>query len=128
MVTQITSGIKISVSTRFEGTYYKEHQLLYAFSYEISIENQTQNTVQLISRHWEVMDSLNFTEVIEGDGVVGQQPIIESGDKHVYSSGCMLHSTIGAMTGYYNMVNLITNETFQVQIPTFKLSVPFALN
>lgn len=128
MVTQITSGIKISVTTRFEGTYFKDYKLLYAFSYEVSIENQTQNPVQLISRHWEVLDSLNFTEIIDGEGVVGQQPIIESGEKHIYSSGCMLQSTIGAMTGYYNMINLITNEPFQVQIPTFKLSTPFALS
>ena len=128
MVTQITSGIKISVTTRFEGTYFKDYKLVYAFSYEITIENQTQNTVQLLSRHWEVLDSLNFTEIIDGEGVVGQQPIIESGEKHVYSSGCMLQSTIGAMTGYYSMINLITNDTFQVKIPTFKLNTSSALN
>lgn len=128
MVTQITSGIKISVTTRFEGTYFKDYTLLYAFSYEITIENKTQNTVQLLSRHWEVMDSLNATEIIDGEGVVGQQPIIASEEKHIYASGCMLQSTIGAMTGFYTMMNLITNETFKVQIPTFKLNVPFAIN
>lgn len=128
MVTQITSGIKISVATRFEGTYYKEYEMLYAFSYEITIENLSADIVQLRERHWKIFDSLNFTEMVDGEGVVGQTPIIIPGDKYVYSSGCMLHSTIGAMNGFYTMLNFTTSENFQVQIPTFKLSVPFAIN
>lgn len=128
MVTQITSGIKISVATRFEGTYYKEYEMLYAFSYEITIENLSNDIVQLQARHWEILDSLNFTETVDGEGVVGQTPIIIPGDKYIYSSGCMLHSTIGAMNGFYTMLNFTTSENFQVQIPTFKLSVPFAIN
>ena len=128
MVTQITSGIKISVATRFEGNYYKEHTLLYAFSYEITIENLSTDIVQLQARHWEILDSLNFTEMVDGEGVIGQTPIIIPGKKYVYSSGCMLHSTIGAMNGYYTMLNFTTSENFEVQIPTFKLNVPFAIN
>lgn len=128
MVTQVTSGIKISVVTRFEGNYYKEHTLLYAFSYEITIENLSTDIVQLQARHWEILDSLNFTETVDGEGVVGQTPIIIPGDKYVYSSGCMLHSTIGAMKGFYTMLNFTTSENFEVQIPTFKLNVPFSVN
>ena len=128
MVTQITSGIKISVVTHFEGNYYKDYSILYAFSYEITIENLSTDIVQLQTRHWEILDSLNFTETVDGEGVVGQTPIIIPGDKYVYSSGCMLHSTIGAMKGFYTMLNFTTSETFEVQIPTFKLNVPFAIN
>ena len=128
MVTQITSGIKISVATRFEGTYYKDYTMLYAFSYEVTIENLCNDIVQLQARHWEILDSLNFTEMVDGEGVVGQTPIIIPGDKYIYSSGCMLHSTIGAMQGFYKMLNFTTSENFQVQIPTFKLNVPFAIN
>jgi ApaG protein len=128
MVTQITSGIKISVATRFEGTYFKNYEMLYAFSYEVTIENLSTDIVQLQARHWEILDSLNFTEVVDGEGVVGQTPIIIPGDKYIYSSGCMLHSTIGAMNGFYTMMNFTTSENFQVQIPIFKLSVPFAIN
>ncbi len=128
MVTQVTSGIKISVVTRFEGNYYKEHTLLYAFSYEITIENLSTDIVQLQARHWEILDSLNLTETVDGEGVVGQTPIIIPGDKYVYSSGCMLHSTIGAMKGFYTMLNFTTSENFEVQIPTFKLNVPFSVN
>lgn len=128
MVTQVTSGIKISVVTHFEGNYYKDYSILYAFSYEITIENLSTDIVQLQTRHWEILDSLNFTETVDGEGVVGQTPIIIPGDKYVYSSGCMLHSTIGAMKGFYTMLNFTTSETFEVQIPTFKLNVPFAIN
>ena len=128
MVTQITSGIKISVVTHFEGNYYKDYSILYAFSYEITIENLSTDIVQLQTRHWEILDSLNSTETVDGEGVVGQTPIITPGDKYVYSSGCMLHSTIGAMKGFYTMLNFTTSENFEVQIPTFKLNVPFAIN
>lgn len=128
MVTQITSGIKISVATRFEGNYFKEYTMLYAFSYEITIENLSSDIVQLQARHWEIFDSLNFTEMVDGEGVVGQTPIIVPGDKYTYTSGCMLHSTIGAMNGFYTMINFTNSKFFEVQIPTFKLCVPFAIN
>ena len=59
MVTQITRGIKISVKTSFEGTYFKNHKIHFAFSYEITIENYSKDSVQLTSRHWEIFDSLN---------------------------------------------------------------------
>ncbi|MEY2701822.1 MAG: Protein ApaG, partial [Bacteroidota bacterium] len=69
MVTQITSGIKISVTTSFEGTYFKNYKLHYAFSYLVTIENQSKDLVQLNSRHWEIFDSLNYPEIVDGEGV-----------------------------------------------------------
>jgi ApaG protein len=128
MATQISNGIKISVHTNYEGNYFKDYKLLYAFSYQITIENLSSDIVQLQARHWEIFDSLNATEIVDGEGVVGQTPIIIPGDKYVYASGCLLHSTIGAMQGFYTMLNFASSETFEVQIPTFKLTVPFAIN
>jgi ApaG protein len=128
MVTQITSNIKISVITNYEGIYYKEQQMLYAFSYQITIENLSSDVVQLQARHWDIFDTLNNIETVEGEGVVGQTPILPPGEKYVYSSGCMLKSTIGAMSGFYTMANFSNNTFFKVQIPTFKLIVPFAIN
>lgn len=128
MATQISNGIKISVNTHYEGNYFKDYKLLYAFSYQITIENLSSDIVQLQARHWEIFDSLNFPETVDGEGVVGQTPIIIPGEKYVYASGCLLHSTIGAMQGFYTMLNFTTSETFDVQIPTFKLNVPFAIN
>lgn len=128
MVSQITQGIKISVVTSFEGTFFKNHRLQYAFGYEISIENHSKDSVQLISRHWEVLDSLNDTEIIDGEGVVGEKPVIKPGQTYTYSSGCFLSSSIGAMRGHYNMVNFTTTKKFKVIIPVFKLDALFALN
>ena len=128
MVTQITQGIKISVLTSFEGTYFKNFRLHFAFSYQITIENHSKDSVQLITRHWEISDSLNNKEVIDGEGVIGKKPVLKPGDSHVYSSGCLLSSSFGAMKGYFNMVNFTSTRNFRVLVPTFKLSAPFALN
>ncbi len=128
MVTQITNGIKISVLTNFEGTYFKNLRLFYAFSYEITIENHSKDSVQLVSRHWEIFDSLNDIEVVDGEGVIGKKPVLKPGEKHVYSSGCLLSSAFGAMRGYFNMVNFTSTRNFRVIVPAFRLSTPFALN
>jgi ApaG protein len=128
MVTQITKGIKISVLTSFEGTYFKNYKIHFAFSYQVSIENQSKDSVQLTSRHWEIYDALNQLEVVDGEGVVGKKPVIKPGEIYTYSSGCLLNSPIGAMKGYFNMINFTSTKSFKVIIPTFKLSAPFAIN
>ena len=128
MVTQITRGIKITVLSSFEGTYYKNLKLHYAFSYEITIENHSKDSVQLVTRHWEICDSLNHKEIVDGEGVVGKKPVLKPGETHTYSSGCLLCSPFGAMYGYFNMINFTTTHNFRVVVPTFKLSAPFALN
>ena len=128
MVSQITRGIKITVLTSFEGTYFKNYKIHFAFTYHVSIENQSKDSVQLNSRHWEIFDALNITETVDGEGVVGKKPVIKPGETYTYSSGCLLSSPIGAMKGYFNMVNFTTTKSFKVEIPAFKLSAPFAIN
>jgi ApaG protein len=128
MVSQITRGIKISVSTSFEGTYFKNYKLHFAFSYQITIENHSKDTVQLMSRHWEIFDSLNEDEIVDGEGVIGKKPVLRPGEKHTYSSGCLLSSPYGAMKGHFTMINFTSTRNIKVLIPTFKLSAPFALN
>ena len=128
MVSQITRGIKISVITSFEGTYFKNYKIHFAFSYEITIENHSKDSVQLNSRHWEILDSLNDIEIVDGEGVIGKKPVLKPGEKHTYTSGCLLSSPFGAMSGYFNMINFTTTKSFKVIVPVFKLSAPFALN
>ena len=128
MVSQITRGIKISVLTSFEGTYFKNYKIHFAFTYHVSIENQSKDSVQLNSRHWEIYDALNNTETVDGEGVIGKKPVIRPGENYTYSSGCLLSSPIGAMKGHFNMVNFTTTRSFKVEIPAFKLSAPFAIN
>ena len=128
MVSQITRGIKISVLTTFEGTYFKNHKIHFAFSYEITIENHSKDSVQLTSRHWEIFDSLNEVEIVDGEGVIGKKPVLKPGELYSYNSGCLLASPFGGMRGYFNMINFTTAKNFKVIVPSFRLSAPFALN
>ncbi|OGS73884.1 MAG: Co2+/Mg2+ efflux protein ApaG [Flavobacteria bacterium RIFCSPLOWO2_12_FULL_35_11] len=123
MVQQVTNGIKISVTSNFEGTNYQNFRLFFAFSYEVTIENQSNDTVQLLERQWTIFDSLNHNEVVEGSGVIGKKPILKPTQKYTYRSNCFLTSPIGAMKGFYNMVNFSNSSTFKVYIPTFQLMV-----
>ena len=128
MVQQVTKGIKISVETTFEGTFYKNYRVQFAFGYKITIENKSKDLVQLNSRRWTILDALNHVEIVEGEGVIGKKPVIKPGETHTYNSGCLLSSPFGAMYGHYNMINFTSSKNFKVAIPTFKLSAPFALN
>ncbi len=128
MIQQITKGIKISVITNYEGKRYQNMRMYYTFSYSITIENQSDDTVQLLSRHWNIFDSLNNIEIIEGEGVIGKKPILNPKENHTYTSHCFLTSPMGSMNGYYNMVNFTSSDDFKVQIPTFQLMLPAALN
>ncbi|HEY9221128.1 MAG: Co2+/Mg2+ efflux protein ApaG [Lutibacter sp.] len=123
MVQQVTNGIKISVTSNFEGTNYQNFRMYFAFSYEVTIENQSNDTVQLLERQWTIFDSLNHNEVVEGSGVIGKKPILKPTEKYIYRSNCFLTSPIGAMKGFYNMVNFSNSSTFKVYIPTFQLMV-----
>jgi len=128
MVQQVTRGIKISVETTFEGTFYRNYKIQFAFGYMVTIENQSKDSVQLNARHWTILDALNNKEIVSGEGVIGKKPVLKPGESHSYNSGCLLGSPFGAMQGHYSMINFTTTKKFKVTVPTFKLSAPFALN
>ena len=128
MIQQVTRGIKISVETNYEGSFLKNNVLFYAFTYQIEIENQGKNSVQLLTRHWKIIEAPNKTQYINGNGVVGKKPIINPGETHKYKSGCLLSSPVGAMKGAYIMIDFSSTKKFNVEIPPFKLSAPFILN
>lgn len=128
MVQQVTRGIKISVETTYEGSFYKNYKIQFAFGYTVTIENQSKDSVQLNARHWEILDALNNVEIVSGEGVIGKKPVLQPGESYTYTSGCLLTSPFGAMQGHYNMVNFTTTKNFKVTIPTFKLSATFAIN
>jgi len=128
MVQQVTNGIKISVQTNFEGVRYEDYRMYFSFSYSITIENQSNDSVQLISRHWKIFDSLKNLEIVEGEGVIGKKPILSPKKSYTYSSYCNLTSPIGSMKGFFNMINFTTTKNFRVHIPSFQLTVPAILN
>lgn len=128
MVSQVTQGVKVSVITSFEGIYFKNQKTHYAFTYRITIVNQSKDTVQLLTRHWEIFDALNHKEVVDGEGVVGQKPVMKSGETYSYTSGCLLVAPLGTMKGFFTMINFTTSRKFDVEIPAFGLGAPYILN
>jgi ApaG protein len=128
MVQKVTKGIKISVKTSFEGTYFQNYRLHFAFHYHITIENKCKDSIQVVARKWEIFDALNRMEIIEGEGIVGKKPVILPGETHTYESGSLLTSPIGAMRGFFEVVNFTTTNKFKVSIPTFQLNTPYIMN
>lgn len=128
MVQSITNGIKISVKTRYNGAIQEGENEFNAFSYYISIENETTDTVQLLERYWEIYDALNDKEYVEGEGVVGQKPILQPNEFYTYKSNCFLLAATGSMKGSFKMINKNTKEYFEVIIPTFQLTTTPLLN
>jgi ApaG protein len=128
MVTATTKGVKITVETEYQPAYSSPAQFHYVFTYRITIENLGEQTIQLLSRHWYIHDASRDAKEVEGDGVVGEQPVLEPGESHNYVSGCNLKSGIGKMHGTYTMERIIDGRRFKVKIPEFMLVVPFKLN
>ncbi|MEC4112523.1 Co2+/Mg2+ efflux protein ApaG [Myroides pelagicus] len=128
MITKVTKGVKISVKTNYEGSFYRKNKLSYAFTYEITIENNSDRMIQIDSRFWKIFDVSKGYEYIEGDGIVGKQPILLPNDVHSYQSGCVLSSAMGSMEGNYLVEDLIDKEQFKVVIPRFQLIAPFSMN
>lgn len=128
MPTQVTKGIKVSVQATFQKQYSNPVMGQYVFSYRISIENQSEQTVQLLERHWIITDSLGSVREVQGKGVIGEQPVLEPGDTHTYDSWCPLVTPIGHMEGNYLMRNANTNEEFKAIVPRFQLISNEVLN
>lgn len=128
MITQITEGVKISIETIYQPEYSNPANDHYMFAYKVNIENLTEYSVQLMRRHWYIFDSNGSHREVEGEGVVGQQPIIEPGNSHEYVSGCNLKTDIGCMKGSYDMKRIVDEEQFEVKIPEFTMIAPYKLN
>jgi ApaG protein len=128
MVSQITSGVEVIVQTMYQEGYSIPDEHAYVFAYKILISNHNDFTVQLLRRKWIITNGIGEIEVVEGDGVVGRQPILYRGDSHEYVSGCNLATPFGMMEGIYYFENKTTHQIFEVLVPTFKLEAPFALN
>lgn len=128
MVTAITEGVKISVETVYQDEYSNPGNDHYVFAYRINIENLSDYAIQLKRRQWLIFDSSGTQREVEGEGVVGLQPVIEPGESHSYVSGCNLTTDMGTMTGSYLMARLVDDTEFTVSIPKFSLIAAYRLN
>lgn len=128
MVKAVTQGIKVSVETEYQPEYSSPAQYHYVFTYRITIENNSEYTVKLLRRHWYIHDAGTEKKEVEGEGVIGQKPVLEPGQNHQYVSGCNLKSGIGRMYGTYLMERMVDGKKFNITIPEFSLTVPYKLN
>lgn len=128
METAITSGIKVSVEAMYQPTYSKPIEHEYIHAYRVTIENLSSNTVQLLRRHWYIWDSNGLVREVEGEGVVGEKPVLAPEESHQYISGCPLKTDMGKMRGTFQMKRLTDDRLFDITIPTFKLIPPFKNN
>jgi ApaG protein len=127
-VSHTSKGITITVEPKFDGDIKDIVSVKFVFSYTITLYNALPYAVQLLSRKWVIFDSIGTKHTVEGEGVVGVQPIINPGETFTYSSWCPLESNMGNMKGHYNMVNLETEEKFVIDIPQFELVADWVKN
>ncbi|MBS1743187.1 MAG: Co2+/Mg2+ efflux protein ApaG [Bacteroidetes bacterium] len=128
MNSKISGGVKIIVETYYQAEYSNPVNSEFMFAYKITIENNNEFSVKLLRRHWHIYDSNGSLREVEGEGVVGIQPIIAPGASYQYISGCNLRSEIGKMQGTYLLENQNNRKTFNVAIPSFEMHAPFKMN
>lgn len=120
-----TRGVTIRVAPSFLPEHSDPDEDRWVWAYTIEIENGGGETIQLIDRRWIITDAQGRVEQIEGQGVVGEQPVLQPGDSYQYTSGCPLTTDSGAMVGAYGMVTE-AGERFEAAIPAFSLHLPGA--
>jgi ApaG protein len=128
MANKISEGMEVSVETFYQPDYSNPISGEYMFAYRITIENHNNFSVKLQRRHWHIFDSNGSYREVEGEGVVGVQPILQPGERYQYVSGCNLRTEMGKMYGSYTMENLNNKKSFEVNIPIFEMIVPFKMN
>ena len=128
MISKISEGVKISVESFYQPEYSNQVNNEFMFAYRITLENNNPFPVKLLRRHWHIFETTGTTREVEGEGVIGVQPIIEAGQSYQYISGCNLKTEMGRMQGTYLMENVYSKKEFKVAIPAFEMTVPFKLN
>ena len=121
------NDIRVNVQTRYVEEQSNPEQNYYVFAYTITIQNQGQQTAQLLTRHWLITDSNRKVQEVRGDGVVGEQPVLKPGEEFVYTSGAMLETSVGTMKGSYQML-ADDGSHFDAVIEEFVLSTPRVLH
>lgn len=122
-----TRGIRVSVLSEYAPERSRPDQQQWFFLYTITITNDGDDTVQLVSRHWIITDGSGRVEEVKGPGVIGQQPVLAPGEAFTYTSGCPLTTPFGKMEGTYQMVARSGN-TFDAKIAPFTLSEPYTVH
>ena len=120
-------NIDVQVETAYVSEHSEPDEDRFVFAYTITLVNRGSVAAQLISRHWFITDADNRTEEVEGEGVVGEQPVLKPGEGFRYTSGAVIETPVGTMHGTYQMV-AEDGRTFDANIPRFILSAPRTLH
>lgn len=123
----LTDGIRVEVSARYSEEHSAPSTSHWFFLYTIRISNESEVGVQLLARHWTIVDATGKAEEVQGPGVVGETPVIGPGEAFEYTSGCPLKTPFGSMTGSYAMVREDGTE-FDAEIALFELRQPNAIH
>ena len=121
------NDINVFVQSAFIPEQSNKLEKKFVFSYTINIKNNSQHSVQLLSRYWLISDANGDKSTVVGEGVVGKQPIIAPNKSFQYTSGCVLKTPVGTMEGHYQMIN-DKKQNLQVTIPVFRLALPNIVN
>jgi len=121
---EVTRNIRVAVEPNFLEDQSEPEESRYLWSYHITIENKSAETVQLLSRYWRITDSRGRVREVRADGVIGEQPILKPGQMFEYTSGAPLETPSGFMTGTYRM-RVASGESFEIGIPMFALESPY---
>jgi len=121
--TATTRGIVVSVDPYYLESRSSPESSQYFWAYRVIIANQSQESVQLISRHWMITNARGELTEVKGPGVVGEQPVLMPGERFEYTSGAPLNTPSGMMGGAYQMEKA-NGERFDIEIPTFSLDIP----
>lgn len=119
--------IDVSVETRFLAEQSQPEHNRFAFAYTITVHNNGELPAKLLSRHWVITDGDGQVEEVRGDGVIGQQPLIQPKQSHTYTSGTVMTTKVGNMQGTYQML-AEDGKRFDAVIAPFRLAVPGALH
>ena len=126
MPTLVTEGIRITVEAAYLDDRSAPEEQSFAFAYQVTIANEGRVRVQLMRRHWIITDGNGEVREVEGPGVVGEQPVLDAGQAHQYTSGAVLTTPVGTMEGTYEM-HAPDGRVFRAQIPRFALQKPGVL-
>ncbi|MFV2031949.1 MAG: Co2+/Mg2+ efflux protein ApaG [Gammaproteobacteria bacterium] len=121
------NNINVNVETRYIEEQSNPDENYYVFAYTITIQNTGQQQAQLLTRHWVITDSNHKVQEVRGDGVVGEQPVLQPGEQFVYTSGTMIETSVGTMKGSYQM-QAQDGSRFDATIDEFVLSAPRVLH
>ena len=127
MYSKTTKKINITVNPYYLEEQSEPDDQHYVWAYQVVIDNQGSERVQLKNRYWKIIDSNGSQQEVRGEGVVGEQPILNPGEKFEYTSGTPLSKPSCFMGGHYEM-ETIKGSKFEAEIPQFSLDSPFTSN